>query len=235
MIEFSNAGKTYGEKWAVKGLTFKIERGEIFALLGPNGAGKTTTIRMMTGLIKPSEGRVLIGGHDIVTDPLSAKRVSGYVPDKSYLYEKLTGREFMVFVSSIYGVGKSDAMKRTDALLTTVGIKEAEHELIENYSHGMRQRLLFASALIHNPEVLIVDEPFVGLDPYGVRMLTALLRELSGRGVTIFLATHSLHIVQELCDKAGIIQRGLLISILERDDFSRERGGLEEQFIRLTS
>lgn len=235
MIEFQNAGKIYSGKWAVRGLTFTVNPGEIFALLGPNGAGKTTTIRMMTGLIKPAEGRVLINGHDIVGQPLAAKAVSGFVPDKSYIYEKLTGREFLVFVASIYGLEKSDALERLHVLLGAVGIRDVEHELIENYSHGMRQRLLFASALIHRPRVLIVDEPFVGLDPYGVRMLAKLLRDLSSEGVTVFLATHSLHIVQDLCDKAGIIHKGSLISIMGKEDFSMEMGGIEEQFIRLTS
>src|SRR6202142_2125506 len=235
MIEFQNAGKIYGGKWAVRGLTFTINNGEIFALLGPNGAGKTTTIRMMAGLIRPTEGRVLINGYDIVSQSMEAKTVSGFVPDKSYLYEKLTGREFLVFVASVYGLEKTDALERAGALLGSVGIGDAENELIENYSHGMRQRLLFASALIHRPRVLIVDEPFVGLDPYGVRMLAKLLRDLSVEGVTIFLATHSLHIVQDLCDRAGIIHKGVLISIIGKDDFGLGRGGLEEQFIRLTS
>lgn len=235
MIEFQNAGKIYGGKWAVRGLTFTINNGEIFALLGPNGAGKTTTIRMMAGLIRPTEGRVLINGYDIVSQSMEAKTVSGFVPDKSYLYEKLTGREFLVFAASVYGLEKSDALKRADVLLGVVGIRDVENELIENYSHGMRQRLLFASALIHRPKVLIVDEPFVGLDPYGVRMLAKLLRDLSAEGVTIFLATHSLHIVQNLCDKAGIIHKGTLISIIGKDDFGRGSEGLEEQFLGLTS
>jgi ABC-2 type transport system ATP-binding protein len=235
VIEFVDAGKRYGGEWAVRGLSCSIQKGEIFGLLGPNAAGKTTTIRMMTGLVKPTEGRVLINGHDVVSDHLRAKSVSGYVPDKTYLYEKLTGREFLAFVSSLYGLKKAAATERIDRLMETMGVKDAGHELIESYSHGMRQRLLFSSALVHNPKVLIIDEPFVGLDPYGIRTIKKLMRDLSSDGVTIFLATHSLHIAQDLCHKAGIIRKGSLAAIVGREDFSGESGGLEEMFIKLTS
>jgi ABC-2 type transport system ATP-binding protein len=235
VIELEGAGKRFSNVWAVRGLTCKVQSGEIFGLLGPNAAGKTTAIRMMTGLVRPTEGRILIGGHDIVSEPLSAKSVTGYVPDKTYLYEKLTGREFLAFVSSLHGIEKHTAYGRMERLLDLMGIRDAENELIESYSHGMRQRLIFCSALIHSPKALIIDEPFVGLDPYGVRTIKGLMRDLASEGVSVFLATHSLHIVQDLCHRVGIIQGGSLVSTISREEFDRESGGLEEMFIRLTS
>jgi ABC-2 type transport system ATP-binding protein len=235
MIEFENTGKRYGGKWAVRGLTCGVEKGEIFGLLGPNGAGKTTTIRMMTGIVRPTEGRILIGGHDVVSDPLLAKSLSGYVPDSSYLYEGLSGKEFLAFISSLYGVEKDAAVRGIDRLMGIMGIMDAGDVLIGNYSHGMRQRLLFSAALIHNPKVLIIDEPFAGLDPYGIKTIKGLIRELSADGVAVFLATHSLHIAEELCHKAGIIHGGALVTVMDRKDFAGEDAGLEKMFIRLTS
>ncbi|MFC1769461.1 ABC transporter ATP-binding protein [Nitrospirota bacterium] len=235
MIRFHNAGKQYGRHWAIRELDEHIAEGEIFGLLGPNGAGKTTTIRMMTGQVMPTEGSLILGGHDIMTEPLLAKGITGYVPDNSYLYERLTGREFLLFISSLHKLTKAQANERANEFLQTMGIEEAGNELIRNYSHGMRQRLLFASALIHNPKVLIIDEPFVGLDPYGVRTLTGLLKKLSSEGVCVFLATHSLHIAQELCHRVGIVYHGRLTHVMSQEEFSQERGGLEERFIELTS
>jgi ABC-2 type transport system ATP-binding protein len=235
MIRCNNAGKQYARHWGIRGLTQHIKAGEIFALLGPNGAGKTTTIRMMTGQLLPTEGDIILGGYNIVTHPLQAKAITGYVPDNSYLYERLTGREFLLFISSLHKLSKVDANNRAKELLATMDIEEAADELIRNYSHGMRQRLLFASALIHRPKILVIDEPFVGLDPYGVRTLTGLLKTLSGDGVCIFLATHSLHIAQDLCHRVGIVHHGKLTHVMNSHEFSQERGGLEERFIELTS
>jgi len=232
MIVLENVSKSFKGRWAVKGLNLLINKGEVFGLLGPNAAGKTTTIKMMAGLLSPTEGRILINGYDIVSEPLRAKSILGYVPDKAFLYEKLTGREFLIFISSLHGVEKFQAFRRIDALLDTFGIKEIEEELIESYSQGMRQRLLFLSALIHNPLVLLIDEPFVGLDPFGVKMLRAMMQRLSSEGVTIFLATHSLHIAEELCDRVGLISKGLLIDLKNKEEIVIE-GGLEGLFLKI--
>ncbi|MBM4135853.1 MAG: ABC transporter ATP-binding protein [Nitrospira sp.] len=234
MIVLENVSKSFHQRWAVRGLDIHVKRGEIFGLLGPNAAGKTTTIKVMTGLLRPTEGRILIGGYDIVREPIQAKSILGYVPDKAFLYEKLKGREFLIFIASLHSIDKSSAMKRIDELSEEFGIKEIEGELIESYSQGMRQRLLFLSALVHNPQVLLIDEPFVGLDPFGVIMLKDTIKKFSSEGVTIFLATHSLHIAEELCERVGLISKGSLISIKTREEIATE-GGLQELFLKITS
>jgi ABC-2 type transport system ATP-binding protein len=233
MILLDNVSKSFDGRWAVKGLNIHVNKGEIFGLLGPNAAGKTTTIKMMAGLLRPTEGKILINGYDIVKEPIKAKSVLGYVPDKPFLYEKLTGREFLIFIASIHAIEKSSAIKRIDELLEIFGIKDIEGELIESYSQGMRQRLLFLSALIHKPAVLLIDEPFVGLDPFGIIMLKDTIKGLGSEGVTIFLATHSLHIAEELCERVGLIRKGSLISIKQREELIAE-GGLEGLFLRTT-
>jgi len=234
MIVLENLGKSFDGKWAVKGLDLKVNKGEVFGLLGPNAAGKTTTIRMMTGLIRPTEGKILIREYDIVKEPIKAKSIFGYVPDKAFLYEKLKGREFLKFVASIHGIEKLTAIKKIDELIGIFGIKEIEEELIESYSQGMRQRLLFMSALIHNPQVLLIDEPFVGLDPFGVMMLKDMIKKLRSDGVTIFLATHSLHIAEELCERVGLISKGSLVSMKNKKEIIAE-GGLQKFFIKIIS
>ena len=234
MIVLENLGKSFDGKWAVKGLDLKVNKGEVFGLLGPNAAGKTTTIRMMTGLLRPTEGKILIGEYDIVKEPAKAKSIFGYVPDKAFLYEKLKGREFLKFVASIHGIEKLTAIKKIDELIGIFGIKEIEEELIESYSQGMRQRLLFMSALIHNPQVLLIDEPFVGLDPFGVMMLKDMIKKLRSDGVTIFLATHSLHIAEELCERVGLISKGSLVSMKNKKEIIAE-GGLQKFFMKIIS
>ncbi len=234
MIVLDSVSKSFDGKWAVKGLSLNVDKGEVFGLLGPNAAGKTTTIKMMTGLLRPTEGKVLINGYDIVKEPIKAKSILGYVPDKAFLYEKLKGREFLKFIASIHGIEKSMAFERIDDLLGIFGIKEIEDELIESYSQGMRQRLLFLSALIHNPQALLIDEPFVGLDPFGVMMIKDMIRRLSSEGVAIFLATHSLHIAEELCERVGLISKGSLISMKNKKEIVSE-GGLQEFFLKITS
>jgi ABC-2 type transport system ATP-binding protein len=234
MIILENVSKSFNNKWAVKGLTITVEKGEVFGLLGPNAAGKTTTIKMMTGLLRPTDGKISIHGYDIVKQPLQAKTIFGYVPDKAFLYDKLKGREFLIFVASIHSIEKSVAIRRIDELLERFGIKEIEEELIESYSQGMKQRILFLSALIHNPDVLIIDEPFVGLDPFGIILLKETIQRLSSEGVTVFLATHSLHIAEELCRRIGIISEGSLVCIKKRDEIISE-GGLQKLFLQITS
>lgn len=234
MIILEGVSKSFDGKWAVKGLDLCVNKGEVFGLLGPNAAGKTTTIKMMVGLLRPTEGRVIIDGYDIVKEPIKAKSILGYVPDKAFLYEKLTGREFLTFVASLHGIEKLQASKRIDELLVAFGIRDIEEELIESYSQGMRQRLLFLSALIHNPQVLLIDEPFVGLDPFGIMMLKDMIRKLSSDGVTVFLATHSLHIAEELCKRIGLMNKGSLLGIKNKEEIVGE-GGLEGLFFKIRS
>ena len=233
MITLDSISKSFGGTYAVKDISLAVGNGEIFGLVGPNGAGKTTTIRMMTGLLRPDEGKIIIGAYDIVAEPIKAKSILGYVPDKSFLYEKLTAREFLAFISSIYNVEKSEALTRMERLLELFGIKDIEDELVESFSQGMRQRLLFTAALIHNPAVLLIDEPFMGLDPFGVRMLKGVIRDLSSRGITIFLATHSLHIAEELCNRVGFINKGSLVAIKNSEEIKNIEGGLEGLFLRM--
>lgn len=233
MILIENVSKVFNKKWAVKDLNLRTEKGEIFGLLGPNGAGKTTTIKMMTGLLKPTEGRILINGFDIVKEHLQVKSILGYVPDKAFLYEKLKGHEFLTFVASIHRIEKFSATQKINKLLEIFGIKDVGDEVIESYSQGMRQRLLFSSALVHNPKVLLIDEPFVGLDPFGVIMIKEVIHKLRSEGVSIFLATHSLHIAEDLCDRVGLISNGSLISIINKENF-KTKGDLQKLFLEMT-
>jgi len=235
MITLNNISKSFNGMYAVRNISIAVACGEIFGLVGPNGAGKTTTIKMMTGLLRPDEGQILIGKHDIVKEPIKAKSILGYVPDKAFLYEKLTAREFLIFISSIYNIEKSEAMESIERLLNLFGIKDVEDELIESFSQGMRQRLLFTSALIHNPKALLIDEPFMGLDPFGVLMLKGVIKDLSAKGVTIFLATHSLHFAEELCHRVGFINKGALVAVKNRDEIKGIEGGLEGLFLKLGS
>lgn len=229
MINFTGVSRRFGEKVAVHDLTLDVREGEIFGLLGPNGAGKTTTIRMLTGQLRPNSGTISIGGHDIVREPIEAKILTGYVPDRAFLYEKLTVREHLSFVGSIYGVKGNE---RIEAILEIVGIKDIEDALIEGCSQGMRQRLLFAAALLHEPRALVIDEPFVGLDPFGVLLIKDLIRDCASKGSAIFLATHSLHIAQELCTRVGLIKQGGLVAMRNAQEIADTGGGLESLFIR---
>src|SRR5689334_24572583 len=211
MIELLHISKRYGNKVAVDDLHLTIARGELFAFLGPNGAGKTTTIKMMCGLLFPTAGRVLIGGHDMRTQGDLARPLLSYVPDQPYLYEKLTGREFLQFIADMYGLPPEHARKRIAEVIDLFNLHAFVDDLTERYSHGMRQRTVFAAALLHEPQVLIVDEPTVGLDPRSIRLLKDLLRQEAQRGVTIFLSTHSLDIAQELADRIGVVNHGRLV------------------------
>src|SRR5215831_6940873 len=198
MIKLERVSKVYGNKTAVADVDLDIGAGELFAFLGPNGAGKTTTIKMMCGLLFPTSGRVLIGGHDMQHDGDRARPLLSYVPDQPYLYEKLTGREFLRFIADMYGLGPAHADERIAAAIDLFNLHEFVDDLTERYSHGMRQRTVFASALVHEPKVLMVDEPTVGLDPRSVRELKDLLRKQANQGTTVFLSSHSLDVVEEL-------------------------------------
>ena len=213
MIRFAGLRKTYGPLVAVDDLDFEVEPGRVFGFLGRNGAGKTTTIRMMMGLLEPTAGTVTLDGHDIAREPEAAKAITGYLPDRPNLYDKLTSLEYLRFVGGLYGLGTHDAKARGLSLLEEFRLADRAHELIETFSHGMKQRLALAGALIHQPRVLVLDEPIVGLDPQGAVELRRLLGRLAEAGVTIFMSTHSLPVAEELCHRIAIIDRGALVAL----------------------
>jgi ABC-2 type transport system ATP-binding protein len=237
MIHLNNVTKRYGNKTAVEELTLEVPAGELFAFLGPNGAGKTTTIKMMCGLLIPTSGTVAVGGYDMLAQGDQARQLIAYVPDQPYLYEKLTGREFLEFVGEMYGLPRQMTRERIARVVEMFRLEEFIDDLTERYSHGMRQRTVFASALVHEPKVLIVDEPTVGLDPRSVRQLKDLLKELAKRGTTVFLSSHSLDVVQELADRIAIVDRGRLIGCGSLESLRNQAaldGSLEDVFLKLT-
>jgi ABC-2 type transport system ATP-binding protein len=237
MIELTEVTKQYGAKVAVDRLTLRIEPGELFAFLGPNGAGKTTTIKMACGLLFPTAGTVRVGGFNLQSDGDRARQMISYVPDQPFLYEKLTGREFLQFISDMYGLTGEYGLRRIEEMIELFGLAEFVDDLTESYSHGMKQRTVFAAALLHEPKVLIVDEPTVGLDPRSVRLLKDLLRQQAKQGVTVFLSTHSLDIAQELAGRIGIVESGRLISCGPLETLRRQAeldGSLEDVFLKLT-
>jgi ABC-2 type transport system ATP-binding protein len=237
LIELNEVTKKYGTKTAVDRLSLSIEAGELFAFLGPNGAGKTTTIKLMCGLLFPTSGTVKVGGFDLVKDGDKARQLISYVPDQPYLYEKLTGREFLQFISDMYGMERRYGQERIEAMIKLFELDDFVDDLTERYSHGMRQRTVFASALLHEPRVLIVDEPTVGLDPRSVRLLKNLLRSEADNGMTVFLSTHSLDIAQQLAGRIGIVDHGRLIVCGTLDALRTQAeigGSLEDVFLKLT-
>src|SRR5438067_6777219 len=237
MIELIDVSKRYGAKLAVDRLNLRVAAGELFAFLGPNGAGKTTTIKMMCGLLFPSEGRVRIGGLDLETEGDRARQQISFVPDTPFLYEKLTGREFLQFIADMYGLQRDYGRQRLETMIALFGLSSFVDDLTERYSHGMRQRTVFAGAFLHEPKVLIVDEPTVGLDPKSIRLLKDLLRRQAEGGTTVFLSTHSLDIAQELADRIGVVNKGRLIGCGTLDTLRRQadlQGTLEDVFLKLT-
>jgi ABC-2 type transport system ATP-binding protein len=237
MIELNDVTKKYGPKTALSRLTLKIESGELFAFLGPNGAGKTTTIKLMCGLLYPTEGTVRVCGFDMSSQGDQARQQISYVPDQPYLYEKLTGREFLKFIADMYGLSEAHGQTRIAAMIELFELAEFVDDLTERYSHGMRQRTVFAGALLHEPKVLIVDEPTVGLDPRSVRLLKNLLRGQADQGMTVFLSTHSLDIAQQLADRIGIVDHGRLITCGTLETLRKQAaldGSLEDVFLKLT-
>ena len=239
MIELRNLTKRYNSTLAVDDVSLRVAAGEVFGFLGPNGAGKTTTIRMMMGILQPTSGSVLLGGHDLAHKDVAAKQICGCVPDRPHVYEKLTGAEFLDFVAGLYHVPAAISTKRRDQLLAMFDLTEWAAELVESYSHGMKQRLVMAAALIHAPRILIVDEPMVGMDPRGARLLKRTFRQLARTGVTVFMSTHSLEVAEETCDRIGIIHQGRLIAVGTMEELRRQAGGhasskLEPIFLKLT-
>lgn len=218
MIRIENLTKRFGPKTAVDSLNLEIPRGEIFAFLGPNGAGKTTTIRILVGLLRPTSGRVFFGeGDDLIEvtrNSAEARKILGYIPDSPFLYEKLTGREHLLFVGEIYGVEARTLKSTIDSYLEMFSLTEVADQPIEGYSHGMRQKIVMSGALLHNPRILIVDEPMVGLDPRSARIVKNLfLEQARQRGTTLFISTHSLDVAEEVCDRVGIISQGKLVTL----------------------
>lgn len=220
-VKIENLSKKFGDCLALKNLSLDVKEGEIFGILGPNGAGKTTTIKLMAGLLRPSAGRVLIKGIDVQKYPREAKRKFALLPDVPYLYEKLTGWEFMKFITKIYNIKEPDVDAQIDHQLQIFNIREVAHDLIDSYSHGIRQRLLLASVMLRDPDIIMLDEPMVGLDPEAARMVKNIFKELAGKKKTIFLSTHTLTDAQELCQRIAIIDKGLLIAHGSFDDLKQ--------------
>ena len=237
MIETQGLSKRFGDKLAVDNLDLRVGEGEFFCYLGPNGAGKTTTIKMLTALVRPTTGRALVGGHDVQEEPIAAKRLLGYIPDTPFLYDKLSGREFMRFVAGLYRMDRTAFENRCQELLETFEVAHVADQLIESYSHGMRQKLSFASCFLHSPKVVIVDEPWVGLDPKNIRSVKNYLREQTGSGLTVLMSTHTLSIAEEVADRIGILHQGRLLSVgsvAEVKALATNPGSLEDVFLELT-
>lgn len=238
MIKLVNLTKHYDRLAAVDALNLEVQPGEIFGFLGPNGAGKTTTIRVMMGILKPTSGQVFLGDYDVERQPEEAKAISGFIPDRPFIYEKLSGLEFLQFVGKLHRLDPVHLEQRAFELLESFELARWKDELVESYSHGMKQRLVVCASLIHEPRILVVDEPMVGMDPKGARKLKDLFRSLSEQGTTVFLSTHSSGVAEEICHRIGIIQSGRLIACGTMADLcaqaQTQQGNLESVFLELT-
>ncbi len=243
MIKATNLTKKYDKITALDDLNLDIGDGEIFGLLGPNGAGKTTAVKIFTGLLKPTAGEVIVGGYDIQKEPQKTKKIFGLVPDNPFIYKKLTGYEYLNFVGDLYDVPGDVREKKINEYLEMFELTGQRNDLIENYSHGMQQKIVFSSVLLHNPSVIFLDEPMVGLDPKGARLVKEILFELSKRNVTIFMCTHTLEIAEKVCHRIGIVDKGKLIALGTKEQLHRmakDKGpagvkdNLEDIFLRLT-
>jgi ABC-2 type transport system ATP-binding protein len=238
MIELRNLTKRFGNIVAVNRLNLSVSEGEIFGFIGPNGAGKTTTLRMMGGVIAPTEGSVIIDGINMAGNPENAKKRIGFIPDRPFLYEKLTGMEFLRFTADLYGIEDGLFYERSEKILKQFSLYNWANELIESYSHGMKQRLIISAAILHDPKVIVVDEPMVGLDPAGIRMVKDLFRSLAKKGMTIFMSTHTLAVAEDVCGRIGIIHKGSLIATGTIEELRLRaqvrEGDLEKVFLILT-
>jgi ABC-2 type transport system ATP-binding protein len=240
MISIKNLSKRFSKTLAVDHIEIEVPPAQIMGFLGPNGAGKTTTIRMLAGLMKPDTGTIVLGGHDLAIEPEQAKAITGYVPDRPYIYEKLTGWEFLEFTSGMYGVDKQDLQKLGMRYLDMFELLDWKDELVEGYSHGMKQRLIISSALMHRPKIFIIDELMVGLDPRGVRLVKDLFMQMAQeRGMAVFLSTHTLAVAEEICSMIAIIHKGKIIASDTpqniKDTIAKTAGNLEKAFLKLTA
>jgi len=237
LIRAIDLTKHYGVRRAAEGLNFAVHGGEIFGFLGPNGAGKTTTMKMIVGLLRPTRGRAIVDGHDVQEDPIAAKAASGYVPEEPHLYPKLSGREFLHFVGDLFGMPADQIERRTNELLRIFSLDETADDMIDSYSHGMRQKTAVAAALMHDPRILVLDEPTSGLDPKSARLIKDFLRQMADRGTAVFLSTHILEIAERMCDRIGILNEGRLIAIGTMEELREMSTGettLEDIFLSLT-
>jgi ABC-2 type transport system ATP-binding protein len=238
MIRLEGLSKHYGSFVALDHIALHVPRGVLYGCLGPNGAGKTTMLRMIAGILRPTDGRVLIGGDDVQENPLAAKLRLGFIPDRPFVYDKLTGAEFLRFVAGLYGQQGETVERRVAELLEVFELSSWKDELIEAYSHGMRQKLIISSALIHRPECIVVDEPMVGLDPKGARLLKDIFRQFVERGGTVLMSTHTLEVAEAMCDQIGILQHGRIVAHGTMAEIRRQHAAgdasLEELFLKLT-
>ena len=234
MIELTNVVKKFGSFTAVNNVTLTVGKGQFFGFLGPNGAGKTTTIKMMTGLYEPTSGSCVINGYSVRLDPIHAKESIGYVPDQPFLYDKLTGREFLHFVGGLFHIPSRTVSSRIEELIDVFEIGHFIDKRAEEFSQGMRQRIVLSSALLHDPKVLIIDEPLVGLDPRSARLVKDTLKQKTKEGLTVFMSTHLLEIVEELCDRIAIIKDGRIIHDEVQNEQHTFNGQLEAMFLELT-
>ena len=238
MIAVQNLVKTYGAFKAVDDVSLNVEPGEIHGFLGPNGAGKTTTMRMIAGLLKPTSGRIIVNNHDMEQEPEAAKGSLGFIPDRPFIYDKLTAGEFLTFHAGLYGMTNGQVSGRVDEMLDLFELTQWKNELIESFSHGMKQRLVMSSAFFHRPQAVAVDEPMVGLDPRGARLIKDVFRRMSERGVAILMSTHTLEVAQEMCDRISIILKGKIIARGTVDQLRALAGDpdqhLTDVFLRLT-
>jgi len=238
MIGLHDVVKKYSAFTAVDGISLEVPPGQIHGFLGPNGAGKTTTLRMIAGLLKPTSGRIVVNGHDLATNPEAAKASLGFIPDRPFIYEKLTAGEFLRFHGGLYGLDDGAVGGRAREMLEMFELSRWEHELVESFSHGMKQRLVMCAAFLHRPRAVVVDEPMVGLDPRGARLIKDVFRRMSERGVAILMSTHTLEVAQEMCDRISIILKGRIIARGTVDELRQMAGTPSEQltpvFLRLT-
>ena len=239
MIAVHHLVKEYGQFRAVDDVSFDVPPGEIHGFLGPNGAGKTTTMRMIAGLLKPSSGRILVNDHDLETEPEAAKGSLGFIPDRPYIYDKLTAGEFLTFHAGLFGMHGEAVRTRVHEMLDLFELRRWENELVESFSHGMKQRLVMCAAFLHRPQAVAVDEPMVGLDPRGARLIKDVFRHMSGRGVAILMSTHTLEVAQEMCHRISIIQKGRIIAQGTVDEVRQVAGSTTDEhltsvFLRLT-
>lgn len=239
MLKIENLSKYFGSFRAVNKINLQINKGELYGFLGPNGAGKTTTIKMITGLLSPSEGYIYLDGKDVWLNPIDSKMNIGYIPDQPFIYDKLTGKEFLFFCGGLYNLSKEYIRSKIDELMDLLKIESWIDKRTEEYSQGMKQRVVIASAFIHNPLLIIVDEPMIGLDPQSAYIVKKFFTESIRNGTTIFMSTHSLHIVEEICTSVGIINKGNIIFNSKLEDLKilkdEINNNLEELFIKLTN